>query len=55
MITDLKELMTYGEEAKRVMYINKVIDSLMENTITIIKTPVFEVSELFHRGEILLI
>ena len=41
----------YGENAKKLQYLNKVIDSLMEKyNYTLIQTPVFEASELFHRS-----
>ena len=41
----------YGENAKKWQYINKVIDSLMEKyNYSYIRTPIFESSELFHRG-----
>ena len=41
----------YGSEAKRWMYINHVIDALCEKyNYQFIRTPIFESSELFHRG-----
>lgn len=41
----------YGENAKKWQYVNKVIDSLMERyNYNFIRTPIFESSELFHRG-----
>ncbi len=41
----------YGETAKKWQYVNKVIDSLMEKyNYNYIRTPIFEASELFHRG-----
>ena len=41
----------YGMNAKKWQYINKVIDSLMEKyNYNYIRTPIFESSELFHRG-----
>jgi len=41
----------YGIEAKKWKYIDKVIDSLMEKyNYTYERTPIFESSELFHRG-----
>ena len=41
----------YGIEAKKWKYIDKVIDSLMERyNYTYERTPIFESSELFHRG-----
>ena len=41
----------YGVEAKKWQYVNKVIDSLMERyNYNFIRTPIFESSEVFHRG-----
>jgi histidyl-tRNA synthetase len=41
----------YGTTAKKWQYVNKVIDSLMEKyNYTFARTPIFEASELFHRG-----
>ena len=41
----------YGEEAKKMLYINHLIDMLMEKYhYSFIRTPLFESSELFHRG-----
>ena len=41
----------YGVEAKRWQYISKVIDEVMEKyNYDFIRVPVFESSELFHRG-----
>lgn len=41
----------YGENAKKWQYVNKVIDSLMEKyNYTYIRTPLFESTEVFHRG-----
>ncbi len=41
----------YGTTAKKWQYVNKVIDSLMEKyNYNFIRTPIFEASELFHRG-----
>lgn len=41
----------YGESAKKWQYVNKVIDSLMEKyNYKFIRTPLFESSEVFHRG-----
>lgn len=41
----------YGKEAKKWQYVNKVIDSLMEKyNYDFIRTPIFESSEVFHRG-----
>ena len=41
----------YGEEAKRWQYVSKVIDEVMEKyNYNFIRVPVFESSELFHRG-----
>ena len=40
-----------GIEAKKWKYVDKVIDSLMEKyNYTYARTPIFESSELFHRG-----
>ena len=41
----------YGETAKKWMYVSRVIDEVMEKYIySFIRVPVFEASELFHRG-----
>lgn len=41
----------YGMEAKKWQYVNNVIASLCEKyNYNFIRTPIFEVSELFHRG-----
>ncbi len=41
----------YGKEAKRWQYVSKVIDEVMEKyNYDFIRVPVFESSELFHRG-----
>ena len=41
----------YGVEAKKWQYVNKVIDDLMNRyNYGYIRTPIFESSELFHRG-----
>ena len=41
----------YGVEAKRWQYVSKVIDEVMEKyNYNFIRVPVFEASELFHRG-----
>ena len=41
----------YGETAKKWQYVNKVIENLMEKyNYNYIRTPIFEASELFHRG-----
>ena len=41
----------YGDEAKRWQYVSKVIDEVMEKyNYNFILVPVFESSELFHRG-----
>ena len=41
----------YGIEAKKWQYISDLIDSICEKyNYTFIRTPVFEASELFHRG-----
>ena len=41
----------YGSEAKKWHYVNKVIDEIMEKyNYNFIRVPVFESSELFHRG-----
>ncbi len=41
----------YGIEAKKWQYVSKVIDEVMEKyNYDFIRTPVFESSELFHRG-----
>lgn len=52
MITKAKGTIDlYGIEAKKWQYVNKVIDSLMEKyNYDLIRTPIFEPSELFHRG-----
>ena len=41
----------YGDYAKKRMYLNDVIAAICEKyNYTYIETPVFEASELFHRG-----
>ena len=41
----------YGKEAKKWQYVSKVIDEVMEKyNYNYIRVPVFESSELFHRG-----
>jgi len=41
----------YGVEAKKWKYVDKLIDSLMEKyNYSYMRTPLFEASELFHRG-----
>ena len=41
----------YGNEAKKWMYVSRVIDEVMEKyNYSFIRVPVFESSELFHRG-----
>lgn len=41
----------YGVEAKKWQYVNKVIDDLMSRyNYDYIRTPIFESSEVFHRG-----
>ena len=41
----------YGTNAKKWQYVSKIIDSLMEKyNYGYIRTPIFESSELFHRG-----
>ena len=52
MITKQKGCLDlYGTTAKKWQYVNKVIDSLMEKyNYNYIRTPIFEASELFHRG-----
>ena len=41
----------YGIEAKKWQYVNKVIDDLMNRyNYDYIRTPIFESSEVFHRG-----
>ena len=41
----------YGVEAKKWQYVNKVIDDLMNRyNYDYIRTPIFESSEVFHRG-----
>ena len=41
----------YGSEAKKWQYLNKVIETLMEKyNYQYIRTPIFESSEVFHRG-----
>ncbi len=41
----------YGQEAKKWQYVNKVIDATMEKyNYSYIRTPIFESSEVFHRG-----
>lgn len=52
MITKAKGTIDlFGQEAKKWQYVNKLIDSLMEKyNYDLIRTPLFEASELFHRG-----
>lgn len=41
----------YGSEAKKWQYLNNLIDSLMEKyNYQLIRTPLFEATELFHHG-----
>lgn len=41
----------YGEEAKKWKYVNNLIDAICEKyNYDFIRTPIFESSELFHRG-----
>lgn len=41
----------YGKEAKNWQYINQIIDEVMTNyNYNFIRTPIFESTELFHRG-----
>ncbi len=41
----------YGREGKKWLYINEVIESLMDKyNYEFIRTPIFEASDLFHRG-----
>ena len=41
----------YGKESKKWQYVSKIIDSLMERyNYNLIRTPIFESSDLFHRG-----
>lgn len=41
----------FGEEVRKWQYVSKVIDDLMEKyNYNLIRTPIFEASELFHRG-----
>ncbi len=41
----------YGVEAKKWKYVEKIMDSLMEKyNYTYMRTPIFESSDLFHRG-----
>lgn len=41
----------YGDEAKKWQYVSKLIDEVMEKyNYSFIRVPVFESSELFHRG-----
>ena len=41
----------HGSTAKKWQYVNKIIDNLMEKyNYNYIRTPIFESSELFHRG-----
>lgn len=41
----------FGTESKKWQYVSKVIDSLMEKyNYNFIRTPIFESSEVFHRG-----
>lgn len=52
MITKAKGTIDlFGKEAKKWQYVNKLIDDLMEKyNYELIRTPIFESSELFHRG-----
>ena len=41
----------YGDEAKRWQYVSRVVDEVMERyNYGFIRTPIFESTELFHRG-----
>lgn len=41
----------YGKEARKWQYVNQLIDNLMEKyNYQMIRTPLFEATELFHRG-----
>ena len=41
----------YGEQVKKWQYISRVVDEVMERyNYGYIRTPIFEISELFHRG-----
>ena len=41
----------YGDNSKKVLYLKKLIETLMDKyNYKYIKTPIFESSELFHRG-----
>ena len=41
----------YGEEAKRWQYVSRVVDEVMDRyNYGFIRTPIFESTELFHRG-----
>ena len=41
----------YGEEMKKWQYVSRVVDEVMERyNYGLIRTPIFESSELFHRG-----
>ena len=41
----------YGDEAKRWQYVSRVVDEIMERyNYGFIRTPIFESTELFHRG-----
>ena len=41
----------YGDDAKRLLYLRKLIVALMDKyNYNYIETPIFEASELFHRG-----
>ena len=40
-----------GDQARKFQYVNKVIDDLMKSyNYDFVRTPIFESSELFHRG-----
>lgn len=42
----------YGENANKILYLQKLIIALMNKyNYKYIKTPIFENSELFHRGD----
>ena len=41
----------YGEEAKKWQYVNRVVDEIMDRyNYSLIRTPIFENREVFHRG-----
>ena len=41
----------YGEEAKKWQYVNRVVDEVMDRyNYSLIRTPIFENREVFHRG-----